>query len=189
MSKPYTSPPLLRHAQRGVSLIESLVALLVLALGILGLAGIQTRTLTDTRLTNARAAAIRMSNDIQERMKLNVEAQSLAANPYITDFGAAPAAATNCNTAPCTSAQLAAFDLNQWKTTLSTALPGGDGRIFASPDDTRQFGVLVSWTDNQSTAADADLADYVAPFGIATNVAGVACPANSLCHLTVSRPL
>ena len=189
MSKSYTPPTLLRRAQRGVSLIESLVALLVLALGILGLAGIQTRTLADTRLTNARAAAIRMSNDIQERMKLNVEAQSLAANPYITGFGAVAAATTNCNTAPCTAAQLAAFDLAQWKATLSTALPGGDAQIFASPDDTRQFGVLVSWTDNQSTAANADLTDYVAPFATNTNVAGAACPANSLCHLTVIRPL
>ncbi|WP_168708474.1 type IV pilus modification protein PilV [Hydrogenophaga sp. PAMC20947] len=181
--------PTLRRAQRGISLIESLVALLVLALGILGLAGIQTRTLTDTRLTNARAAAIRMSSDIQERMKLNVEAQSLAPNPYLVDFGAAAAAPVDCNTAACTAAQLAAFDIAQWKATLSTALPGGDARVFASPDDTRQFGVLVSWTNNQSTAADADLADYVAPFATNTNVAGVACPANSLCHLTVIRPL
>ena len=173
-----------RSQQHGSSLIEALVALLVLALGILGMAGIQTRTLTDARLTNARAAAIRMSNDIQERMKLNVEVQSINPNPYIVGFGVAAAPPVNCNAAACTTAQLAAFDISQWKATLGTTLPGGDARIFVSPDDRRQFGVLVSWTDNQSAAAGATNV-----FDVTTNVNGTNCPANTQCHLTVIRPL
>jgi len=41
--------------QRGISLIEALVAMLVLSLGVLGMAGIQARTMTSTRVTHLRA--------------------------------------------------------------------------------------------------------------------------------------
>lgn len=175
--------------QKGVSLIESLVALFILGVGILGLAGIQTRSLTETRLTNSRAAAIRMTSDIQERMKLNGGAKSIVpANPYLVGFGAAAAAPVNCNTASCTPTQLAQFDVNQWKTTLAATLPGGDGSIYAIPNDVNQFGVMVSWSDNQSAAAAADQATYSAPFAINTNVGGAACPAGAICHLSRIRP-
>ena len=49
------------HRQRGTSLIEALVALLVLALGVMGMAAVQTRTLATARTTNLRAVAIRAS--------------------------------------------------------------------------------------------------------------------------------
>ena len=175
--------------QKGVSLIESLVALFILGLGILGLAGIQTRSLTETRLTNSRAAALRMTSDIQERMKLNGGAKAIApANPYLVGFGAAAAAPVDCNAANCTPTQLAQFDLNQWKTTLAATLPGGDGSIYAIPSDANQFGVIVSWSNNQSAAAASDQATYSAPFAINTNVGGAACPAGAICHLSRIRP-
>lgn len=182
------------RAQSGVSLIESLVALFVLALGILGLAGLQTRTLTETRLTNARAAAVRMTTDIHERMMLNNGAMVDSINnatpfPYVVGWGGVPAG-TNCNTTACTHAQLAGFDLSQWKNTLSTVLPGGDGLIYQSTDDPREFGVLIAWTDNIDDKAIGDLADYTNPFtvSVTTNVGAAACPANMICHLTRVRP-
>ena len=82
-------PNQIRH-ERGISLIESLVALLVLALGILGMAGLQTRALVDSRTTNARAVAVKMVDDLSERMQFNVGARLLAANPYVVAWGAPP---------------------------------------------------------------------------------------------------
>lgn len=173
--------------QRGVSLIESLVALLVLALGVLGLAGLQTRTLTETRLTNARAAAVRMVEDLNERIQLNTEARLLPASPYITAWGPV-AAAPNCVTAACTAQQLAQYDISQWKASLNALLPGGDATVFQSPADPSQFGVLVGWNDNQSVAAVDDAAAYSAPFVIDTGVPGVGCQAGQICHLVHIRP-
>ena len=46
------------NLQRGVSLIESLVAIVVTALGILGILGVQMRTLADTQTGVRRAQAI-----------------------------------------------------------------------------------------------------------------------------------
>ena len=60
--------------QHGMSLIESLVALLVLALGIMGLAGVQARMLAENRTTNSRAIAVSLIEDLANRMQLNRDA-------------------------------------------------------------------------------------------------------------------
>ena len=60
--------------QRGFSLIESLVAVVVMALGILGILGVQMRTLADTQTGVRRAQAIRLIEDLSERIKLNPNA-------------------------------------------------------------------------------------------------------------------
>ena len=56
-----------QHLQRGISLIESLVAIVVMALGILGILGVQMRTLADTQSGVRRAQAIRLIEDLSER--------------------------------------------------------------------------------------------------------------------------
>lgn len=192
--------------QRGASLIEALVALLVLALGVLGLAGIQTQTLLESRTTNARAVAIRMVEDLNERMQSN-RAIRLASpqpnpHPYVFGWGTPPAITTNCLTATCTGTQTAAFDVLQWKDTLSAALPGGDAQVFQLPNDTRQFGVIVGWTETsakgQSAATGTELATYTSTFALPTSgtntfalpasLTGVSCPEGRQCHLVYIRP-
>jgi type IV pilus assembly protein PilV len=84
-----------KTAQRGITLIESLIALLILALGVLGLAAVQARMLVETRTTNARATAVRLIADLGERIRMNaVGAQTVDA--YTTkgvDFEAPDATA------------------------------------------------------------------------------------------------
>ena len=79
----------MKHAasrrQRGITLIESLVAIVVAALGILGIVGVQMRTLTDTSSTVRRAQAIRLIEDLSERMKVNPNAIATLDN-YLTTF-------------------------------------------------------------------------------------------------------
>lgn len=181
--------------QRGVSMIEALVALVVLALGVMGLAGIQTRTLLDSRSTNERAIAVRMAEDLNERMQVNTAVKfatpALNPNPYVVTWGAA-ATPTDCFANVCTGAQLAGFDIAQWKGVLSQLLPGGDARVFRSDTDANQFGVLIGWNarlaKNQDGTTGADLTVFTAPFAVNTGVAGVACPADLICHLVYIRP-
>ena len=73
-------------SQRGITLLESLIAIVVMALGILGIVGVQMRTLADTQTTVRRAQAIRLIEDLSERMKVNPN--SLAdISGYVTDWG------------------------------------------------------------------------------------------------------
>jgi len=182
-------PDLSKKYQSGISLIESLVALLVLALGILGMAGLQTRGLVDARITNARAVAVSMVDDLSERIQLNTGARLLAANPYVVGWGAPPIA-PDCFNAACTPAETANMDLNQWKQTLASMLPLGDAAVFQSPLDPTQIGVLIAWSDNVSDQANAagDNGRYIAPQIVNTGVPGQACPDGLICHLVYIRP-
>ncbi len=188
-------------SQRGVSLIEALVALLVLALGIMGMAGIQTRTLVESRTTNSRAIALQMADDLLDRMQANstLRLNPPAVSPYLAAWGALAAAPVDCFTEGCNGAQLAAFDLIQWKASLARVLPGGDARVFRSNTDATQFGILIGWTEtqakNQGEAAGAQATLFTdaiairdAANAVGTGVAGVACPAGLICHLVYIRP-
>jgi type IV pilus assembly protein PilV len=188
-------------SQRGVSLIEALVALLVLALGIMGMAGIQTRTLVESRTTNSRALAVQLTDDLLDRMQANsaIRINPPAASPYLTTWGVQAAAPADCFTEACNGAQLAAFDLVQWKASLGRVLPGGDARIFQSDADNAQFGVLIGWTEtqakNQGEAIDEEATLFTdavairdAANAVGTGVAGIDCPAGLICHLVYIRP-
>lgn len=183
----------LNARQTGITLIESLIALVVLSLGILGLAGVQARMLVESRTTNHRAVAVGLIDDLSNRMLLN-RAAALgnpgAATPvpsaYALAFNASATAARDCLTASCTGAQLAQSDLNLWRAALARALPGGQASVFLSPNDSRQIGVVVAWTANESAVA-AD-ATYTNPLNLTAAANGVACPLNLICHLVYVQP-
>lgn len=175
-----------KSAHRGVSLLESLVAIAVMSLGILGILGVQMRTLADTQTSVRRAQAIRLIEDLSERMKVNPNALSNM-NSYRSAFAATPTAATDCKTSTCTNSQLAAYDIAQWKQLVKNTLPGSDAAIFIVADETdgsrRQLGVMVSWRENERDT-DTSATGYKTPLVAKTiGGSGVTCPANSSCHL------
>lgn len=163
---------------RGMSLIESLIALLVLALGIMGLAGVQARLLAESRTANSRAVAIGFIDDLSNRILFN---QGAAGN-YVLAWGATRAA-QDCRANTCTATQLANSDLNTWRTTLTQMLPGADVSVFASANDGRQLGIAVGWPANEGKLADTDSTTYNSPFAVTSATSGVACPSGLICHV------
>lgn len=112
-----------RHA--GVSLIEVLVALLVVSLGMLGATGLQLAARRGTVDADQRSLAGTLAHDLVERMRANNSAAALAVYASVPvlgrgSMGTGPAAA--CSSAPCTPAQLAWFDLWHWEQSLDGAL-------------------------------------------------------------------
>lgn len=174
--------------QRGISLMESLIALVVLALGIMGLAGVQTRILAESRTSNYRAVAIGLIDDLNNRLLLNRIAALSNPTPYALDWTDAATAAQDCVTSQCTGAQLAQSDLNQWRASLAAALPGAAARIFLSTTDPRQIGIAIAWNANEGKAADTDSAKYNSPFNVTAAANGVECPANAICHFAYVQP-
>ena len=69
---------LMFRRQRGVTLLESMIAIVLVALGVLGILGVQLRTLSDTQTAVRRAQAIRLIEDLSERMKANPAALTTA---------------------------------------------------------------------------------------------------------------
>ena len=94
-------------SQRGVSMIESLVAIVVTTLGILGVLGVQMRTMTDTASSVRRSQAVQLVEDLGERMQSNPD----ALNNFST-FASVPSdQGTDCSTTACTPAQLATYEI------------------------------------------------------------------------------
>jgi type IV pilus assembly protein PilV len=172
------------NRQTGITLIESLVAIVVAALGILGILGVQMRTLSDTQTSVRRAQAIRLIEDLSERMKAHPNAL-MSIDSYVIGWraGAAPTpqAAKLCDTATCTSAEFAAYDLREWKRAVERALPLGDANVFFAPGEPtagtrRQLGVLIRWRENERATVAGD-ADYLANLDTASaDLGGVAGP-------------
>lgn len=183
--------------QRGISLIESLVAIVVMALGIMGILGVQMRTLSDTSTSVRRAHAIRLIEDLNERMKTNPSALANL-NTYVSNFAATPSVGS-CATG-CSPALLAAYDLAVWKRTVRENLPLGKASIFVPPAESalpagqaRQLGVMIAWRENEREATtaykdDIDATKVRATDGTLSAGGGAdvntnACPADHTCHL------
>ena len=183
--------------QRGITLIESLVASMVLALGLLGILQVQIRTLADTQTAVRRAQAVRLIEDLGERMKVNPNALANL-DAYATAFADTPAPG-DCQTQACTHAQLAAHDLGAWKQSVRNTLPLGLASVFPAPGEStapqrRQLGVMIAWRENEPDIADAadrrkhrnaiDATQLRAADGsFSTGGGSLACPQGYTCHL------
>lgn len=170
--------------------------MLLLGLGVLGLAAVQTRMLVENRVTNSRATAIRLISDLTERINLNKEGAqavigsggavtrpssyvvALSAVPASPPAGACNLAAANTAAGACTPAEKAAYDLWEWRTQLSNALMDGIG-IIQQDTDPRHLRVMVGWRLNERD--NSPLADELrVSFG--SNTADQ-CPSGYICHI------
>lgn len=175
------------RGERGVSLIEALVSLVVLALGVMGLAGLQARTLIESRNTNHRSVAIHMIADLSERMQMNHIAARAGAYSALA-FGAAPAPGVNClpaNTAiagvACTPVQMATSDLAQWRAELQQLIPNADASTFPNlQNGVPVIGVMIAWPPQVSEKTNSAAASGAITF--APNANAVGCPAGWICH-------
>lgn len=200
MQKLNHPPP---RKQRGFALLESLIAIVIMALGILGIVGMQMRTLTDTQTSVRRAQAIRLIEDLSERMRVNPNAL-LSVNNYLSTFATTSddytSASNYCLQNSCTATEQASFDLLQWKSAVQQTLPLGQASIFLAPGETnaanrRQLGVIVAWRENERNINDAaDNKKYKDNIDASLNLnsdgtfsagtdADNACPADFTCHL------
>lgn len=112
---------MIKRRQRGISIVEALVALVVISVGMLGIAGLYLSSLQASRSAKLRAAAVELTGSLADRIRANRD----AATAYNTAaYGGAPAT-QSCDTARCTAAALAQDDLARWLTDLRAGLPGG----------------------------------------------------------------
>ncbi|RDZ29215.1 type IV pilus modification protein PilV [Lysobacter silvisoli] len=136
----------LRRAAGGFSLIEVLVALLVLAFGLLGLAFLQTLNIRYTQSANHRTAAANLSHQVIDMMRSNRVVSRQYAALTFNSFPAAPAVA-GCGRGAAVDFNA---NMNVWRCEVSSSLPGGQGQVTFNGD---QVTVTVRWNDDLSQAA------------------------------------
>lgn len=159
----------MQRKQRGFSLIEVLVSVVIMSVGILGVAGMQVLSLQQNRSALLRADALQLGNDILDRMRAN-PLQDYAG----IDFTDTPANTTSCITSACAPADMKDYDIALWQCSVNStaadgstypicnawgiagALPGGQGAIVDASDDTLcavaadEICVTVRWIDNSN---------------------------------------
>ena len=132
--------------QAGVGLIEVLVALLILAVGVLGFVALQYRAIEASSEGANRVQAINLARDLAEKIRVNrdqldVYTAAIAGNATnITN--------PNCYTAFCTPTQMARFDAALTRVGMTV-------NMFACPEVSNgRRCIYVAWGDTAATNAD-----------------------------------
>lgn len=126
------APRQTRYRSRGFSLLEMLVALLILSFGLLGIAGLQATSLRNNTAAYQRTQANFLAYDMVDRMRANRTA-AVDGN-YDIALEATPAGTS-----------VAALDLIAWKAQLETALTSGDGSVAC--DANAICTIVVQWNE------------------------------------------
>lgn len=169
--------------QRGFSMIEVLITLVIILIGVLGMAGVQMLAINNTQTARSHSLAAIQASSLAASMQVN-KAYWLTA-PLTTDLSATMGAAwtgatiggsangtlnsstQDCATSTCTGAQLATYDLKNWALTLATVLPQGKGNVVCTGSNTLTPNICqitVTWVEktvalhNDATAASGSMA-------------------------------
>jgi type IV pilus assembly protein PilV len=122
---------------RGMTLVEILIALLILSIGLLGLASLQTLSLRFNTSAYYRTQATQLAYDIADRMRAN----RASANLYAMDLENPPPV---CGAAVGDGTVLL-DDKAAWRNALACRIPQSTGSVTAIGDD--RFTIRVQWTD------------------------------------------
>lgn len=148
----------------GFSLVEVLVALIVLSVGLLGIAKMQALALASTAVASRRALAAVEANSIADSMHVNrgfwanTNASGLIVtitgttvsitNPGPTGTEGPVLPYVDCSTAfPCDGPTVAGYDLQEWANALSALLPGDQATISCNTTDPIDCMVTVQWSE------------------------------------------
>lgn len=132
--------------QHGATLIEVLIAVVVLSIGLLGLAGLQATSVKSNHSAYQRSQATLLAYDLADRMRAN-RTEALT-NAYEVDF-------PTSSSSNSVSGSQAAKDIAEWLNSLARTLPEGTGKV-------EKNGTLViihvRWNDNRGRIAKSDAA-------------------------------
>lgn len=137
------------RSQRGVTIVEGLVALVILSVGMLGIASLYVASLKTGRTALVRTNAVNLVNDMLDSIRSN----GLARTAYRLDAGTAVSVVSGCvDGTACNRTQLASTDLANWRAAIAETLPDGAGTVTVEPDDAVAntpdvYTVEVTWQE------------------------------------------
>lgn len=157
----------LNKTQSGFTLLEVMVAIVVLSLGLLGLAGLQAASLRNNQTAYYRGIATQQAYDMADRIRANLA--GVRVGNYSNLATGLPAGNPDCFAAVCTPANIAIADHRQWNTVNAALLPGGGGTVVCEDGAAGAgctaatgnwvFNITVSW--NERTEAGSAVQSFV----------------------------
>ncbi|MDD5388419.1 MAG: type IV pilus modification protein PilV [Gallionellaceae bacterium] len=169
----FAQPTQCQFRQSGLTLLEIMITVVILSLGLLGLAGLQMTGLKNNRNAYYNTVAAQVGQDLAERIK--ADQTGAAGTGY--DARSIDADKSKCAVSNPLFADRAAC--------LAAALPGGQARVTKRTDTPKTFFVALRWTDLQLSGAKGWGADTAA--NPATTVCGEPVD-NTSCYYTLIQP-
>ncbi|WHZ11244.1 MAG: Type IV fimbrial biogenesis protein PilV [Burkholderiaceae bacterium] len=135
----------------GFSLIEVLVTMVILAFGLLGIAGLMVGGISNASASEALSKAHQLAADMADRIRANPAAALSATSEYVTKYE---------DDAPTTPTTIAQADKKAWIEALAAQLPQGAGRITNTVGaGQRKIEIEVRWSNCLGTLSDAERTD------------------------------
>jgi type IV pilus assembly protein PilV len=152
---PSTASNLVQHPQKGSSLIEVLVSIVLVSFGMLGVAGLYNYTVAANKSASSRLSAAMLATDFAEIVRAN---QSGFINgDYATSVGSYDpteatvstiASSSLCTFPDCTSAQIATQDIALMRARVKASLPAGSVEI-ARVGTSNQLDIWIVWVEGK----------------------------------------
>jgi type IV pilus assembly protein PilV len=159
------------NASHGFTLIEILVAVFVMAVGLLGLAALQVAGLRNNQTAYLRTQATHLAHVMSDRMRANLLGVQLGS------YNNQAATTDDCDDATddvgagkvCTINEMAGYDLKTWTDELAQQLPGGEGTVCldSTPTDGTAdapacdgngiaYAIKIFWTEKVPGSTDGE---------------------------------
>lgn len=144
--------------QTGASLVETMVALFVLAIGLLGVLAMQVKGMQYNQSAYSYTQAVYLASDLAERVRSNIGLQRAELNRYalaetLLDPATAEEPQVGCQ--PCSPAERAQADLAQWQWRVAKELPGPSAavQLVTADGGQPQLVISVGFDDSRSAGA------------------------------------
>lgn len=178
--------------QRGVGLIELLVAIVIATLGLLSLAGMQVFAARHAHQGQVRATATHLAQDLGERMRANPAVSHYAytrtfeeqQGSYAPDPQSPPSPRCTATTDTCTAVQMADADLFDWRLDVRDLLPHGS--VFVRPDTAGSASgvdLWIAWVEPRGRARASERGETECPVDLR-----VSADSTVRCHYVRIRP-
>ena len=138
----HTSIKTATNRHKGFSLVEVLIALVIMSVGMLGIAGLYVQSLQAGRTSMLRHNAVTLAGDVADRIRANPRAGVIYQDSDGED--------KNCvdNGTDCDESEMAEHDIFLWKAQAGATLPGGDVTItFDDVAFPNEYTINVNWTE------------------------------------------
>jgi len=131
------------RSQKGVSLIEVMVAVIIFTVGLLGLAALQLNSIRFTESASVRGHAVFLAQEMSDRIRARPEGISIAS------YNLGKSDAPSCADPATCDANLR--DLSEWRVNLAAQLPSGTGTVAV---DGNRVTVTVIWSEKRVNGAE-----------------------------------
>ncbi len=164
---------LITRSQRGFTLLEILIAIVIFSIGLLGIARLQIAGMRFTHGSQLRSTAVQQAESMADLMRANEYGMRKGNYNFLNQGTDMPTAAPfDCAVVPCNATNRATYDLVNWNTSNTNVLPGdaeATGAVCrdSTPDDGSSadwacdnlgnvYAIKVQWLERSSPGADTD---------------------------------